>query len=86
MDTNFYGWIDANNRSQRSALEPVRANHPKLRLHIILISSFFASALCRAVGFKFLGYVTNVPLALALLLLVWRPVMRDALKRLPKSD
>ena len=74
------------NRSQRSALEPVRANHPKLRLHIILISSFFAGALCGAVGFKFLGYVTTIPLALALLLLVWRPVMRDALKRLPKSD
>ena len=71
------------NRSQRSTAEPVRANHPKLRLHLILIGSFFAGAVCGALGFKFLGYVTTVPLALALLLLVWRPVVRDVLKRLP---
>ena len=71
------------NRSRRSLLEPVRANHPKLRLHIILISSFFIGALCGALGFKFLGYVTTVPLAIALLLLVWRPVVRDLVSRFP---
>ncbi len=71
------------NRSRRSMAEPVRANHPKLRLHIILISSFFIGALCGALGFKFLGYVTTVPLAIALLLLVWRHVMHDVLERLP---
>jgi hypothetical protein len=38
---------------------------------------------CGALGFKFLGYVTTVPLALTLLLLVWRPVARDLLERLP---
>lgn len=72
------------NRSQRSAAEPVRANHPKLRLHLILVCSFFIGALCGAMGFKFLGYVTTVPLAIALLLLVWRHVMHDVLERLPQ--
>ena len=74
------------NRSQRSTAEPVRANHPKLRLHVILISSFFIGALSGALGFKFLGYVTTVPLAIALLLLVWRHVMYDLLNRLPNLN
>ena len=71
------------NRSRLSMAEPVRANHPKLRLHIILISSFFIGALCGALGFKFLGYVTTVPLAITLLLLVWRPVVHDIVERFP---
>ena len=71
------------NRSQLSPTEPVRANRQKLRLHLILVSSFFIGALCGALGFKFLGYVTTVPLAITLLLLVWRPVLHDMLERLP---
>ena len=71
------------NRSQRSLAEPVRANRPKLRLHIILVCSFFIGAVCGALGFKFLGYVTTVPLALALLLLVSRHVVHDVMERLP---
>ena len=71
------------NRSQLSPTEPVRANRQKLRLHLILVSSFFIGALCGALGFKFLGYVTTVPLAITLLLLVWRPVVHDMLERLP---
>ncbi len=71
------------NRTQLSPTEPVRANRQKLRLHLILVSSFFIGAVCGALGFKFLGYVTTVPLALTLLLLVWRPVARDVLERLP---
>lgn len=71
------------NRSQLSATEPVRANRQKLRLHLILVSSFFTGAVCGALGFKFLGYVTTVPLALTLLLLAWRPAAHDVLERLP---
>ncbi len=71
------------NRTQTNPSEPVRANRPKLRLHLILISSFFIGALLGALGFKFLGYVTTVPLALTLLLLVCRPVAHDVLERLP---
>lgn len=71
------------NRNQRSLAEPVRANRQKLRLHLILVCSFFIGALCGALGFKFLGYVTTVPLAITLMLLVWRHVMHDVLERLP---
>ena len=72
------------NRNQRSAAGPVRANHPKLRLHIILISSFFTGAVCGALGFKYLGYVSTVPLALALLLLVRRSMLHDLVRRFPR--
>ncbi len=71
------------NRSQTSPTEPVRANRVKLRLHLILISSFFVGALLGALGFKFLGYVTTVPLAITLMLLVCRPVASDVFERLP---
>ena len=63
--------------------EPVRANRQKLRMHLTLVSSFFVGALCGALGFKFLGYVTTVPLAVTVLLLVWRAVLSDVLERLP---
>ena len=69
-------------RTQLSPAEPVRANRQKLRLHLILLASFFTGAVCGAMGFKFLGYVTTVPLALTLLLLVWRPVAHDVQNRL----
>jgi uncharacterized membrane protein YoaK (UPF0700 family) len=71
------------NRTQASATEPVRANRPKLKLHLILVCSFFIGAVCGALGFKFVGYISTVPLALTLLVLVWRPVMHDVLQRGP---
>jgi uncharacterized membrane protein YoaK (UPF0700 family) len=57
---------------------PVLANRKKLGLQVRLISSFFVGAVCGAFGFKLLGYIATVPLALALVLLVWRPVVFDA--------
>ena len=71
------------NRSQINPAEPVRANRQKLRLHLTLISSFFIGALVGALGFKYVGYVTTVPLALALLLLVMRPIAHDVQTHLP---
>jgi len=71
------------NRTQTSLAEPVRANRQKLRLHLILVSSFFIGAVCGAMGFKYVGYISTVPLALTLLLLVWRPVLHDVVARRP---
>lgn len=71
------------NRNRLSAAEPVRANRVKLRLHLILITSFFTGALMGALGFKYLGYVTTVPLAMALLLLIMRPIAHDVQTHLP---
>ncbi|OQW88503.1 MAG: hypothetical protein BWK72_08585 [Rhodoferax ferrireducens] len=64
------------NRLTRDTL--VRANRQKLRLLAKLIGSFFVGGLIGAIGFKEVGFITTVPLAILLLLLVWRPVLNDA--------
>ena len=64
---------------------PVRANRDKLRLQARLVASFFAGAVLGALGFKYLGYVSTLPLAALLLLLVWRPVLADLVRRRPHS-
>jgi uncharacterized membrane protein YoaK (UPF0700 family) len=56
----------------------VRANRQKLSLLAKLISSFFIGGMVGALGFKHIGYITTVPLAVLLLLLVWHPVLNDA--------
>ncbi len=55
----------------------VVANRHKLRIHGLLIASFFGGALIGAYGFKTYGYVSTVPLALLLILLVWGPITDD---------
>jgi uncharacterized membrane protein YoaK (UPF0700 family) len=57
--------------------QPVRANRDRLRVHGQLIISFFLGGLAGALGFKYLGYVSTVPLAAMLLLLVMRPALDD---------
>ena len=56
---------------------PVRANRERLRLHGLLVGCFFGGGILGAVGFKFAGFITTVPLALLLWLLVLRPLLRD---------
>lgn len=56
---------------------PVRANWDKLGLQTKLISGFFGGAIAGALGFKHWGYITTVPLATVLLLLVLRPLLED---------
>jgi uncharacterized membrane protein YoaK (UPF0700 family) len=57
--------------------QPVRANHARLRVHGQLVAAFFVGALAGALGFKHLGYISTVPLAALLVLLVMRPVLDD---------
>ncbi len=68
------------NRS--ASLGKVRANHERLRTHGLLITCFFVGGLLGALGFKWLGYATTVPLAALLVLLSVRPVWRDVQARL----
>jgi hypothetical protein len=49
------------------------ANRRKLRIHLTLVGCFFIGGVVGAVGFKTLGYVTSVPLALLLAVLFWGP-------------
>jgi uncharacterized membrane protein YoaK (UPF0700 family) len=56
---------------------PVLANRQKLRIHALLVGCFFAGGLFGAFGFKYAGFVTTVPLAVALWVLSLRPLLHD---------
>ena len=55
----------------------VAANQRKLRIHSVLVGSFFTGALLGAWGFKSFGYIATVPLALLLLAITWGPILED---------
>lgn len=71
----YGGW-----RGRRSALEPalaVRANRQRLSTLCLLVLFFFVGGVLGALGFKALGYLATVPLALLLVLLAAMPVLDD---------
>ncbi len=55
----------------------VRANRHKLRIHLSLVLAFLAGGLLGALGFKHWGYITTLPLAALLGLLVSGPLLYD---------
>jgi uncharacterized membrane protein YoaK (UPF0700 family) len=57
--------------------QPVRANRERLRVHAQLVACFFVGGLAGAIGFKYVGFISTVPLAALLLLLVLRPALED---------
>ena len=61
---------------------PVRADPVRMRGQALLIGMFVLGGLMGAFGFKALGYIATVPLALLLLLLCARPVWVDVQERL----
>lgn len=68
----FYG-----NRSHSgNSLEPV-AKRPCLKVLVLLLLFFFVGGVTGALGFKYLGYVATVPLALMLMALVVVPIADD---------
>ena len=64
------------------ASDRVLANRRKLRIHTLLVGCFFAGGLAGALGFKHVGFVTTVPLAIGLWVLALRPFLRDVRQRL----
>lgn len=58
-------------------MQPVRADRERLRVHAQLVLGFLVGGVAGALGFKYLGYISTVPLALLLLLLVMRPALDD---------
>ena len=64
---------------------PVLANRRKLRIHATLVGAFFAGSLAGALGFKHVGFVTTVPLAIGLWILALRPFLRDVRQHLLAS-
>ena len=61
----------------RDAADPVLANRRKLRIHTLLVCCFFIGGLAGALGFKYVGFGSTVPLAVGLWLLALRPFLRD---------
>jgi uncharacterized membrane protein YoaK (UPF0700 family) len=58
------------NRTHDSLSHPrVQANTERLRVHLSLVAAFFVGGVAGALGFKHVGYVSTVPLALVLALL-----------------
>ena len=65
------------NRNGSPPDQQVRANRARLALHGGLLGMFLAGGLAGAAGFKYLGFVCVVPLALTLLLLALPPLLSD---------
>ena len=61
---------------------PVLANRRRLRIHTLLVFAFFVGGVTGALGFKRVGFVTTVPLAVGLAILALRPALRDVRQRL----
>lgn len=55
----------------------VMANRRKLKIHLSLVAAFLGGGLLGALGFKLWGYVTTVPLAVLLGLLISGPLLHD---------
>jgi len=65
------------NRSIRPNHPTVRANLGRLRLLGALVALFFSGGLIGALGFKHLGYITTLPIALLLVAIAGIPVFDD---------
>lgn len=57
----------------------VVANRDKLAVHSVILSMFFCGGVLGAFGFKALGFIATLPLALILLLLALIPILDDLL-------
>lgn len=57
------------NRSHSGTAPKVEANRRKLKIHASLVLAFFIGGLGGALGFKHAGFISTVPLALALVML-----------------
>lgn len=55
----------------------VRANRHKLRIHLSLVAAFLVGGVVGALGFQRWGYITTVPLAAFLGLLISGPLLYD---------
>ncbi|MGC7402531.1 YoaK family protein [Pandoraea pneumonica] len=62
----------------------VTADHAKLRLLASLLGMFFLGGVVGALGFKHLGFVSTIPLALILILLAIVPLLDDISHRTPR--
>ncbi len=56
----------------------VAANRRKLRVHLLLVASFFIGGVLGAFGFKYVGFSATIPLAIGLVVMSSVPMFRPA--------
>ena len=72
------------NSPQRVGQPKVVVNRARLTVLVVLAASFFAGGVTGAFGFKHIGYIATVPLAIALVTLAIVPAMDDLMLFLRK--
>lgn len=65
------------NRSQDESLQRIIANRRRLLVHAAMILAFFVGGVIGACGFKFVGFASTIPLAVALVVLAFAPALRQ---------
>ena len=65
------------NVSGHERTKRITANRDKLKLHGLILASFFGGGVVGALGFKHVGFKMTIFLAAFLFLLAWRPVFKD---------
>ncbi len=65
------------NRDRNRKMKVILANRNKLKLHGLILVSFFGGGLVGALSFKHIGFKMTVPLAAFLFFLALRPIMHD---------
>jgi uncharacterized membrane protein YoaK (UPF0700 family) len=65
------------NRTESPIASRVRANQIKLRLYMTLLLSFIGGGIVGALGFKYVGFIWVLPLAVALMALSIPPLFLD---------
>lgn len=72
-------WNRDQERNHKHDLDlKVVVNRQKLKLHSMLVLSFAIGGVLGAAGFKYLGFISSVPLALALIALAIAPMLSKA--------
>jgi len=56
----------------------VMANRQKLRVHSLLVISFFVGGLLGAFGFKYIGFSATIPLAIGLVVMSSAPIFKES--------
>ncbi|MBK7300111.1 MAG: DUF1275 domain-containing protein [Moraxellaceae bacterium] len=65
------------NKHPHSSNRPVViANRKKLTVHLSLVCSFFIGGLMGAMGFKYLGFISTLPLAIMIACISIAPILR----------
>jgi len=69
------------NKDELHPEQEINANLQKLRLHLRLVIAFFIGGILGATGFKHVGFISTVPLAIALIILSLAPNIKEQLKQ-----